>query len=683
MSLLLLRKLASDKLYVSIRYFVTFKRFLKLKNPKTFNEKINWLKLYYRNPDLPSLVDKYKVRGFVEQRIGDKYLNKNYGVYGSAEEINWQELPDSFVLKPTHGSGWVIICRNKNELNIEGAKAEMNFWLTQNFYKLWGEWVYKHVQPKIICERYLEEDENDGLKDYKFYCFDGQPKFVHVDVNRFNNDHYINFYSLEWNKLPVRKGVPNSEINDPKPKQFKEMLAVARKLSAGFPFVRVDLFEVQSKIYFGELTFFPQNGLSSFYPKSYEREFGNYIALPDMQTKKDVRIIHRKRNYNYIYRLRQSLSKYSLFEKIIVTLKKRKGDFQDATYWQYIDTADKVVLENTNKKKLPTVGLVKDLDNYGVYVQKRSHWPKYERFLKNNNIPYSFFEIHNADWAEQAKKYDLIIYRPDISPSRMHEAESKLYFIEKHLNITCFPSYEEIWSYEDKVRSNYLLEKYKIPHVPTFTSNSKADTLKYIDCCTFPLISKISCGSVSRGVEMIKTKKQAEKLINKIFSGGRKTYWSDYKQKDYVYFQEFIEDAKFDLRIVIIGEKVFGYYRFAPKNDFRASGAGIYKYIVPELPVEAMKTALITKQAFGSTVLAVDMIKSERSGQYLVIESSVFFDIDDPDELVIDNVTGYYEWSMKNGAYLFEFKPGRFWMQELILKELIITYQNKHLSGRP
>ena len=227
------------------------------------------------------------------------------------------------------------------------------------------------------------------------------------------------------------------------------------------------------------------------------------------------------------------------------------------------------------------------------------------------------------------------------------------------------------------MRSNYLLKHYNIPHVRTFISNSKNETLKYIDNCSFPLVSKTSHGSVSRGVELIKTKKHAKKLVNKIFAGGRSTYWIDYKQKDYVYFQEFIRDAAFDLRIVVIGNKVFGYYRMTPKNDFRASGAGIYKYEVPELPAEAMKIALRTKQAFESTVLAVDMIKSEKSDQYLIIETSVFFDIDDPDELIIDNVTGYYEWSKENGEYTFEFKPGRFWMQELILKELIIKYQNK------
>jgi glutathione synthase/RimK-type ligase-like ATP-grasp enzyme len=673
--LFFLKKSFSDKAYIRIRYLFIFRRFPNLKKPKTFNEKINWLKLNYNNVELTKFADKYEVRKYIKKQIGERYLNTIYGVYSSVDEIDWDLLPQKFVLKATHGSGWVILCKSKSLLDKQKAVLEMNYWLSQNYYDLWGEKVYKYIPPRIICEKYLEGIQEQGMVDYKFYCFNGNPLFLHVDVNRHNDQHYINFYDLEWNKLPIRKGYPNSRKMDPKPESLDEMINIAKKLSRNLPFVRVDLYEEKGRVLFGELTFYPQNGLSSFYPKKYEREFGSFIKLENI--KKQKKTFFSSPSWHMLHRGRYILSKYSGFEKLITQMKLKRGDFMDDDFIKYMNSADQVLLNKITPLKLPKVGLVKDIDNYGTFIQKRSHWPKYERFLINNKIPYSFLDIHASDWMEKSKEFDIIIFRPDNSPSGVDEAKTKINFIEKYLNKFCFPNSREIWAYEDKVRLNFLYQHFNIPHIKTFISNSKSETEAYIKKCSYPFVSKISCGSVSRGVQLIRNKRQAEKLVNKVFAEGRKTYWTEQRQKNYVYFQEFIHDAFFDLRIIVVQNKITGYYRLTPENDFRASGAGIWQLNVSELPEAAMELAVKVKEDLELTVVAVDLIKPKGLKEFLVIESSVFFDVDFPSELFINDVPGYYLWEKKNGRISFDFQSGNYWIQELIALELVKKYQNQ------
>jgi len=673
--LFLLREYLSDKMYLRIRYAFVFKKWLRLKHPRTFNEKINWLKLYYKNVELSRFADKYEVRDYVQKQAGASYLNTLYGVYNKVEDINWDVLPQKFVLKATHGSGWVIICTDKNRFDFEKAKKEMQKWLNLNFYDLWGEGVYKHIQARIVCEKYLEGYSNTGLVDYKIYCFNGQPKFLHVDVDRFSEKHYINFYDLDWNKLPIRKGLPNSPQINGKPDKLDEMISVAKKLSQNLPFVRVDLYEEQQHVFFGEMTFYPQNGLTSFYPTRYERVFGDLINIDNLKRPK-TRFFNTS-SWLFIHRLRQRFSKFQWLEKLIVKYKLKRGDFQDEDFINYMNSADKVLLSESSIGRLPKVGLVKDIDNYGSYIQKRSQWPKYERFLINNKIPYSFFDIYASDWIEKAKHFDLIIFRPDNSPSAIHEAKTKISFIERYLNKMCFPSSHEIWAYEDKVRANYLYQHFNIPHINTFISNSKSESLKYADECRFPIVSKISCGSVSRGVQLIDSKKKAKKIIKKIFSQGKQTHWPEQRQRNYVYFQEFIPDANFDLRIIVVNHSITGYYRLVPDNDFRASGSGIWQLHVTELPKEAMDVAVKLKEALKMTAVAVDLIKPKGSDYYLVIESSIFFDVDFHSELYVNNIAGYYQWERNGNELSYEFKAGNFWVQELIALELIRKYQNR------
>lgn len=273
-----IRAISNDELYYRIRYFIKFKSILDLSNPVTFNAKINYLKLNDRNPFYTKLVDKYEVRKYVENKIGNKYLNEVLGIYKNVKELDFKTLPNSFVLKATHGSSWVIVCDDKMKLNKELAKREMSYWLNNNFYKMWGEWVYKNVEPRVICEQFLENKNEVSLLDYKFYCFHGEPKFIHVDIDRAEK-HERNFYDLNWERLPFGLFYPQSKRDVNKPKQLELMIELAKKLSADFVFVRVDFYEVENKVIFGELTFYPGNGLEIFTPRKYDNEIGKFLNL--------------------------------------------------------------------------------------------------------------------------------------------------------------------------------------------------------------------------------------------------------------------------------------------------------------------------------------------------------------------------------------------------------------------
>ncbi|MBE0407089.1 ATP-grasp domain-containing protein [Psychrobacter sp. AOP22-C1-22] len=332
---------------------------------------------------------------------------------------------------------------------------------------------------------------------------------------------------------------------------------------------------------------------------------------------------------------------------------------------EYLEQAEKVILEN---KPDIVVGLVKGSDSYSDIglTKKRDYYPKYERFLKNNNIIYKYYDPLSSDWMEQAKDFDLIIWHTNSDPSTQEIAEGKIYVLEK-MGMKCLPSYDEVWSYENKIRANYLYELYDLPSIPTFISHSKSDALNYINKAKFPIISKLSTGSASHGVDKIDNIKDAKKLIDQVFSyKGKETYFKYMSQKDYVYFQEFIEDATYDLRILCVGEDLFGYYRYPNEGDFRASGAGNYQK--KEIPTEALELAYEVYKAFGSSFLATDFVYSEKIKQFLIIESSVFIGVDSCEQLSINNVAGKYTRKAKNE---YDFVGGKFWVQELTLKNII------------
>ncbi|BES66427.1 ATP-grasp fold amidoligase family protein [Gottschalkiaceae bacterium SANA] len=254
-------------------------RSLDLENPLYYNDKLQWLKLNWRDPDAKIAVDKYKVREFVENKIGSKYLNELIDVYGDVKEIEIDVLPKKFVLKGTHGSGFNLICKDKKEIDWPQARKEMRRWMRTNYYLYNREWVYKDIRPRIICEAFLQDAAGKPPMDYKIFCFNGEPKFVQVDIDRFGQ-HKQNFYDTNWDILDIEIWCDKDmEMVIEKPKNFDEMLRISRILSAQFPHVRVDLYNLDGKIIFGELTFFHLSGMAKFRNAEFESQMGAWLDL--------------------------------------------------------------------------------------------------------------------------------------------------------------------------------------------------------------------------------------------------------------------------------------------------------------------------------------------------------------------------------------------------------------------
>lgn len=271
----------SDKAYIKLRYRLALHRPLNLENPATYNEKLQWMKLYDHNPQYTRLVDKYDVRSFVTERIGEEHLIRCLGVWDTFDEIKFDELPDMFVLKCTHDSGSVYICRDKNELDIPSLRKSFQSAMKRSQYKAGREWAYKNVKPRIIAEEFMIDDSGVGLKDYKFFCFGGKVKamFVATDRGLPGEDVKFDFFDENYQHLPVKHGHENAKMFPPCPVGFEEMKALAEHLSEGFPHVRVDLYNINGKIYFGEMTFYHHCGFVPFEPDEWDYTFGSWIEL--------------------------------------------------------------------------------------------------------------------------------------------------------------------------------------------------------------------------------------------------------------------------------------------------------------------------------------------------------------------------------------------------------------------
>lgn len=259
---------------------------LDLENPKTFNEKLQWLKLHYHNPECVTMVDKYLSKQYVAERIGEEYVVPLYGVWDSFDEIDFGSLPEQFVLKTTHDCGGVVICRDKSTFDKNQAKKFLEQHLRHEYFYHCREWPYKHVKPRIIAERFMKDSEGqaeEGLTDYKFFCFNGEPKamFIATDRARKDTETKFDFFDMDFNHLPFTNGHPNSDKPIEKPRQFELMIELAQKLSKDIPHVRVDFYESEGNIYFGELTFFHWGGLVPFEPEEWDMRFGEWIVLPD------------------------------------------------------------------------------------------------------------------------------------------------------------------------------------------------------------------------------------------------------------------------------------------------------------------------------------------------------------------------------------------------------------------
>lgn len=253
-----------------------------LKNPITYSEKLVWSSLNYRNNLYTKLVDKYLVREFVKEKIGEQYLLKLFGVYYDVKDIKYEDLPQQFVLNTNHGSNWIIICSDKQKLDFKYSLKLLKGWMSINFFYYNREWPYKYVKPCILCEEYIGTEDGTPPLDYKFMCFGGEPKFIEVDSGRFKQRHR-NVYDLEWNSMPVRISCDPNPEGFKKPEKLDEMIDIAKKLSEGFEHVRVDFYYVKGKIYFGELTFYQAaNGTYSLItPKSFDEEIGRWYKLPE------------------------------------------------------------------------------------------------------------------------------------------------------------------------------------------------------------------------------------------------------------------------------------------------------------------------------------------------------------------------------------------------------------------
>ena len=275
----------NDALFLSIVYYLEMGEKLNLKCPQKFTEKLQWLKLYDRRPEYTHMVDKITAKVYAAKAIGEEFIIPTLGVWNHFDEIDFSRLPNKFVLKTNHGSGGggVIICHDKTSFDQNHARKILERSLHKNTYNQYREWPYKNITPKIFAEKLLEDNSNEtkSLNDYKFHCFNGEPKLVMYSAGRYNNNLTFDYYDMHWKKLPLEWDKPNSEIEAPKPSNLADMIAVCKTLSKDIPHVRVDLYSVNNKIYFGEMTFYDASGYSKFNPASWNRTLGDLLNLPN------------------------------------------------------------------------------------------------------------------------------------------------------------------------------------------------------------------------------------------------------------------------------------------------------------------------------------------------------------------------------------------------------------------
>ena len=272
----------SDESYMKLNYWASMKKRLNLKNPETFNEKMQWLLLNYRNPYYSRLVDKYEVKAIVSEIIGSQYVIPTYCVWDSIDDVDITQLPECFVLKCTHDSGSVVICKDKSKFDFDAAKKKLTRCMNENFYRFGREWYYKDIKPRIIAEKYMEDNKWGELRDYKFFTFNGIAKLMFVACDRFTDskETTFDFFDMDYNHLPVQHLHPNATKVPEKPINFELMRVLAEKLSVGIPQVRIDFYEVNGSVFFGEYTFSNSGAAVPFEPEAWDKTIGDWIELP-------------------------------------------------------------------------------------------------------------------------------------------------------------------------------------------------------------------------------------------------------------------------------------------------------------------------------------------------------------------------------------------------------------------
>lgn len=270
-----------DREYIQLYYFAKFRKFCDLRDPSTYSEKLQWLKLNYRVPELSSLVDKHAVKEIVADEVGIEHVIPTLAVYESAEDIDFDTLPDSFVLKCTHDSEGVALVKDKSRVDTAEIRENLRAALKHNFYYIGREPHYRDIPPRIIAEPFIEDKTQGQLLDYKFFCFDGEVKAMFIASDRASGNVKFDYFDADFNPLGVRQSYPRSAVPPSKPERYEQMLEIARRLSKGHPHVRVDLYEVDARVYFGELTFFHFSGFSPFTPPKWDAIWGRWLRLPE------------------------------------------------------------------------------------------------------------------------------------------------------------------------------------------------------------------------------------------------------------------------------------------------------------------------------------------------------------------------------------------------------------------
>ncbi len=272
-------RLIPDRAYLKMMYQVNMGKKLNLKNPVTFNEKLNWLKLYDRKDIYTKMADKYEVREIISQKLGEEYLIPLLGVWDHVEDIDFSQMPDQFVLKCTHDSQSVVICKDKSKFDEKAAIKKLSDAMKNNYYRYNREWVYKNIKPRVIAEKYMEDSIDGELIDYKFFCFDGVPKAMYVATDRGIGETKFDYFDVNFNHLNLIQHYPNATKPIRKPMNFDRMLELSAVLSKDIPHVRVDFYEVDGRLYFGELTFYHLGGYVPFEPESWDEVFGEWLKI--------------------------------------------------------------------------------------------------------------------------------------------------------------------------------------------------------------------------------------------------------------------------------------------------------------------------------------------------------------------------------------------------------------------
>ena len=336
------------------------------------------------------------------------------------------------------------------------------------------------------------------------------------------------------------------------------------------------------------------------------------------------------------------------------------GPFEDGPG---LEDAEQVLLAWPAGVRKPHVGLVRDIDAY-------PYWTKYRRFLQANDIPFGIYDIHRSSWLHDARRFDMVVWRPMSYPYELEECRRKFHILETELGMLCYPSVAEVWLYEDKITQYELLRHHGLPVIDTFVSHSETEVTEHLATCDYPLVWKITAGSGSFGVELLRGRRIAERWVRRVFDfAGRRTYWPYVGQKNYVYLQKFIPDAGPDIRVIVVGSTVFGYFRDVPKGEFRASGMHTERYDPP--PAEAMCLARRVAETLDLPHVAVDMITDAAGNDLRIIEISSFMQVDLLAQLRRDGVSGVYVFDGPGDEH--RFVPMRAWSQELALKLVLET----------